>query len=361
MRSCAISGPGSRFRRIHTPDFLAAVRDAGGSGAFARAIEDRPRDPLRWPHSFHFHALGPFPVAEGLSAGFLPVVGGQSRDQLAAGVRLSLATPFAARGLFRPFFWLPRAALELNWLRRLHSGADVAVLAATFALARQAALELRAELGGDARLVQAEASFLDGRSAFAGPFRLARVGIRREEDLGLDLVLARTEWRLDATQTLLHPRHGTTLRVWGEAGRDRLANQWAARGAAQAAAFVPLGPHGLLWAGMAAAASRRQPQQLSAEADGWLTAWPDRVTERLTSVRLELLAQPRAPAVFGWTATAALLAEDPRRLFQSGPTLRLFGETPFSVQVDLPLWTAGGPDAGFGWRWAVRIGPRVPD
>jgi peptidase M1-like protein len=349
------------FRRIDTDQFLAEAREAGASDAMRTALEQPPRDPLRWPRRVRFFALGPFPMPEGLSVGLLPVFGGQRRDQLVAGVRLAAGTPFAVRGPYRPFFFLPRLGVEVDVLRRLVGGGGETVLSGTLALGRQAALEARAELGDDTRLFQAEASWLGGRSAFAGPFWLTRAAVRREEASGLDLLLARTELRLDGTQTLLVPRRGPAVRLWAEAGRDLEADRWAARGGAQAGAFLPLGRLGLGWAGLAVAAARDQPQELSAEEEGWLTAWPDRFTQRLAAARCELMFQPSAPVTLGWSAAGGLLDGVPERLFQTGPSLRLFGELPFSVQLDLPLWTAGGPDEGFAWRWAMRIGPRVAE
>lgn len=349
------------FRGIDTEAFLAEAQAAGGSAALRRALEEPPQDPLRWPKRVRFFALGPLPVSEGLAVGLLPVFGGRRRDQLVAGVRVAASTPLAIRGPYLPFFWLPRLGLTADLLRRLDSGQTQALLVGTAALGRQAAVEARAELGGGTRLYQAEASWLRGRSSFAGPFRLMRAALRREEASRLDLLTARAELRWDGTETLLAPRRGPAARVWAEAGRDLEAGRWTRRAGLQAGAFWPLGRNGLAWAGLAAAASREHPPELSAEEQGWLTAWPGRFTTRLAAARAELMLQPKAPATLGWAVAGGLLAGEPGGLAQAGPTLRLFGELPFSVQLDLPLWRAGGPEEGFAWRWAVRIGPRVAD
>jgi hypothetical protein len=244
-------------------------------------------------------------------------------------------------------------------LRRLDSGRTELLLSSTAALGRRTALEARAELAADSRLLQLEASRLGGRSAFAGPWWLARGALRWEDGEGPGLLTARVALRGETTASLVFPRRGGSVLGWAEAGRDLQAERWTLRGGVQAGAYLPLGRYAVLWAGAAAAGARDDPRRIAPESEGWLTAEPDLRTSGLLAARVEALLQPMGPVALGWTAAAGRLAGGPGGRWQTGPALHLFGEMPFALHLDVPLYAEGGADEGFAWRWALRIGPRV--
>jgi hypothetical protein len=347
------------YRRIGTDALLAEARNAGAPADAAHWLWP---DAESWPRKLSFDLLGPFPRPGSFGIGLLPVFGGRGRDELVAGLRLIGTTPFAIRGLFPPFLALPRLSLGADVLRRLESGSTELLLAARTALDRRTALEARGELGAGSTLLGLELARIRGRSAFAGPFRVARAGLRWEDAPGFELASARLSLRLDSTSSLLVPRRGAALHAWAEAGRELERRGWAARAGVQAGLFAPLGQRGLWWGGLAAAAATdAHPRRLPVEVEGWLTAWPGTSSVRLASARLEALWQPPGAAALGLAVAGGWLDDRGEGRLQAGPALHLFGEMPFSVHLDLPLLTAGGPDAGFGWRWALRFGPRVGD